>query len=318
MGVWMNASRSFLTGGRPGRGLALCGALLAAWALFVSPAAHAQDDAAAGTDNAAASTDAAAATDVGDEAPTESAPTSGDAPSDSDIKDEARESADEIKATDEGIGLTLQDRIRAVSRKTFIKAGRFEFAPFGGVSTNDAFFRRWTVGARLSYHIFDSLSIDVGGAANLWSQELDPVRVVAQQLNAIPDEAVLFGMGDIGITFAPIYGKIALMSEWIIHFDVFVSGGVGATIDSNQYTFLGQELPDFMPGINPAAEIGIGTRIFVFRWLVLRADLRDYAYPQYRGGISTLQNLLMLNVGVGFYFPFDFEYQYTAARVVEG
>ena len=213
--------------------------------------------------------------------------------------------------------LTLDDRIRAVSRKVFIKAGRFELLPFGGISTNDAFFQRWTVGSRLSYHIVDSLSLDIGGAWSFWSWQLDPVRTVKKQLNAITDDAVFYGYSDVGFNFSPIYGKFALMSEWIIHFDAFVSGGMGVTLDSNQYTFLGDPLPDWMPGVNPAAEIGIGTRIFLFPWMILRVDLRDYAYPQYRNGISTFQNLLMLNVGLGFYFPFGFEYENTAARIVD-
>ena len=228
------------------------------------------------------------------------------------------ETQEQSEVSDEGIGLTLQDRIKAVSRKVFIKEGRFELAPFGGVSVNDAFFRRWTIGSRASYHIFDSLSIDAGGAVNVFSETLPSVRIVGGEIGVISDDAALFGYADIGGTFSPIYGKFSLMSEWIVHFDTFVSGGVGLTVDSNRYTFLGQELPDLVPGINPAAEVGFGGRVFLLRWLVLRIDFRDYIYPQYRSNISTLQNLFMLNVGLGFYFPFDFEYKYTAAKVVEG
>ena len=62
-------------------------------------------------------------------------------------------------------------------------------------------------------------------------------------------------------------------------------------------------------------QLGIGSRVFLNRWLVFRAELRDYVYPQSRSGFSTLQNLLMLNLGVGFYFPFDFDYKYQAARI---
>lgn len=203
----------------------------------------------------------------------------------------------------ESTGLTLQDRIKAVSRKVFLKEGRFELTPFAGISTNDAFFRRWTVGARASYHLIDSFSFDVGGAWNAWSEQLEAVRIVGQVQSAIPDQAVLYGYADGGVTFSPIYGKISLMSEWIIHFDGFVSGGLGAVFTSNQDL------------VHPAMQLGAGSRIFLTRWLVLRADLRNYTYPQSRSGFSTLQNLLMLNLGVGLYFPFDFEYKYQAARI---
>jgi outer membrane beta-barrel protein len=277
--------------------------------LFASTDVAAQDG--AGSELAGSESDDAAVADTGEDGAEEKSQTDVELETKSGIKKDSSSSADDT------IGLTLDDRIRAVSRKVFVKAGRFELLPFGGISTNDAFFQRWTAGARMSYHLMDSFSIDLGGAYSFWSWQLDPVRTVKQQLNAITDDAVFYGYGDLGFNFSPIYGKFALMSEWIIHFDAFVSGGLGTTFDSNQYTFLGDPLPGWMPGINPAAEIGIGTRIFLFPWLIFRLDLRDYAYPQYRGGISTLQNLLMLNVGLGFYFPFNFEYENTAARIVD-
>lgn len=221
---------------------------------------------------------------------------------DEDLKSEEKDSGlTDEKA--EGTGLTLQDRIRAVSRKVFLKQGRFELTPFAGISTNDAFFRRWTLGTRASYHLHDSFSIDVGGAWNVFSETLPAVRIVGREYSAVPDEAALFGYADAGVTFAPVYGKVALMSEWIIHFDGFVSGGLGATFTSNEDLW------------HPAMQVGVGTRIFLLRWLVLRADLRDYIYPQDRLGFSTLQNLLLLNIGVGFYFPLDFEYRNAAARI---
>jgi hypothetical protein len=48
----------------------------------------------------------------------------------------------------------------------------------------------------------------------------------------------------------------------------------------------------------------------------VRAELRDYIYPQDRSNISAIQNLLMFNVGVGFYFPFDYTYRNQAFKIV--
>jgi outer membrane beta-barrel protein len=82
-----------------------------------------------------------------------------------------------------------------------------------------------------------------------------------------------------------------------------VSGGVGAVFDT------GADL------VHPTMDVGVGLRVFLLRWLVVRSDLRDYVYPQDARNISTLQNLLVFSLGVGFYFPFDFEYRYEAAKV---
>ncbi len=212
---------------------------------------------------------------------------------------------------EEGLNLTLQDRIKAVNRKTFLKTGRFELEPFGGLTVNDAFFRRWAIGARAAYYLNDAFAIDFGGAAT-FDQVLDPVIELRKGLSAVPDENKLFGYADVGVNFTPIYGKVAALSEWIIPFDAFVSAGFGVTVDSS----INALSPDIPVGFHPAMEVGIGARVFLLRWLVVRADLRDYIYPQDRSDISKLQNLLMFNIGFGFFFPFDFEYQYEATKVV--
>ena len=67
-------------------------------------------------------------------------------------------------AADTGTGKTLQERIRAVSRRAFLKAGRFEFTPGVGFSADDPFFRSWTVGARGAWHFSEEFALDFGGA----------------------------------------------------------------------------------------------------------------------------------------------------------
>ncbi len=249
----------------------------------------------------------------------------------------------------EGTGATLKERIDAVSRKVFVREGRFELAPLAGVSVNDAFFLRSTVGGRASYHLFESLSLDFGAHMNIWPFALPAVRTVREQLNPIVDEFFVWGIADAGINFAPVYGKFALMSEWTVHFDTFLTAGVGGILENSGQTFWGMDLPAlfdhpflrdprgvepgqtappykvYVPNIDPAAQIGFGGRIFLFKWMVLRAEIRNYLYPRLGDAlfpprkISQLpvRHLAMLHVGVGFYLPFDFEYKYEGARVVE-
>jgi outer membrane beta-barrel protein len=211
-----------------------------------------------------------------------------------------------------GTDLTSFDRIRAVSRKTFLKAGRFELTPMGGFSTNDAFYRHWTVGARASYHLVDSLALEIGGAWNAWQQELEPIGFLRRTQNAITDNATVYGYGDVGLTFAPVYGKVSVLSNWIWHFDAFVSGGVGTVIDSNASVLA----PGVLPALHPSFNVGVGARVFLLDWLVVRVGLRDYIYPQDRRSVSAVQTLLLFNVGVGIYFPFGFKYENVAFKVV--
>lgn len=207
----------------------------------------------------------------------------------------------EEEVSQTGNRLTLDDRIRAVSRKVFLKEGRFELSPFGGMTINDAFVRRWLAGGRLTYHIAENFAVDVGGGYNLVDEKLNPIRVAAGE-GFVTSAARVQGLADISGTFSPAYGKIALMSEWILHYDLFVTGGAGAVFDAS--------------GVHPALQLGAGARFYMNRWMVLRVDLRDYIYPQDRSGIAVNKNLMFLNVGIGFFFPMDFEYKYQAYRVV--
>jgi len=203
--------------------------------------------------------------------------------------------------------LTQEDRIKAVSRKTFLKRGRFEFEPFGGISTNDAYYQHFAVGARAAYHVVENLSLEVGGAWVPYTQQLPTVRYLRVNHNLITVPATLYGHAEVGATFSPVYGKFSFIDEWIINFDGFVSGGVGTIFEQTA------NLPMY-----PSFNVGVGARVFALPWLVVRTDLRYHAYVQQVLGISTLQNLLMLTVGVGFYFPFGFTYENQAYRVVDG
>ncbi len=225
---------------------------------------------------------------------------------DADIAAEAGAQSD-AENVDAGTGKTLQERIRAVSRRTFLKQGRFELNPLAGVSTNDPFFRAWTVGARGSYHLSEEFSIDVGGAGAVFQEPLDIFRAlnvepadVAAGLKDQQDQgklaATLYGYADGGVTFSPLYGKVALASELVGHFDTFLSAGLAAVIDSGPSV------------VHPGLEVGIGSRLFLNRFIVARVDVRDYLYPADSSDGVAFGNLLMLNVGVGLYFPLDFDY----------
>lgn len=208
-------------------------------------------------------------------------------------------------ATDEGIDLTLQDRIKAVSRKTFLKTGRFELTPSAMMTVNDPFYRTIALGGRVAWHVNEAFALEVGGAyvPPFFIQELEPVDLVREELTLINADNDVVGLADVGVTFSPLYGKVALLGDSIIHFDGFISSGVGVTFDDGADLF------------HPTMNIGVGGRIFLNRWLVIRADVRDYVYPQDKGFVSTLQNLLFVGVGLGIYFPLDFDYQFEAARV---
>lgn len=215
-------------------------------------------------------------------------------PADRDLAKEGEETAEE--AEDGSTGKTLQERIRAVSRRVFLKRQRFELVPLFGFSTNDPLNRAWSFGGRGSWHFNEELAIDVGGAGG-FNQQLQDLRILnPDELEDFPTGTPQLGYADVGVTFSPFYGKLALMAEQVAHFDGFVSGGLGAVFDAS---------PEV---VHPAVELGLGTRIFLSRWLTFRADLRNYTYPSNVNGKLTFPSVLMLTLGAGIHFPLDFDY----------
>lgn len=215
------------------------------------------------------------------------------APADSDLAEEG----EQAQAEDEsGIGKTLQERIRAVSRRVFLKRQRFELVPLFGFTTNDPLNRGWSFGGRASWHFNEELAIDLGGAGG-FNQPLQDLRILnPQDVNQFPTGTPQIGYADAGVTFSPFYGKLALMAEQVAHFDGFISGGLGAVFDTS---------PEL---VHPAIELGLGSRVFITRWLTMRADLRNYTYPSTVGGKLTFPSSLILAFGLGIHFPLDFDY----------
>lgn len=215
------------------------------------------------------------------------------APADRDLAKEGEETQEQ---DEDGTGKTLQERIRAVSRRVFLKRQRFELVPLFGFTTNDPLNRGWSFGGRASWHFNEELAIDLGGAGG-FNQELKDLRIKnPQDLEQFPTGTPQFGYADAGVTFSPFYGKLALMAEQVAHFDGFISGGLGAVFDAS---------PEL---VHPSIELGLGTRVFITRWLTMRADLRNYTYPSTVGGKLTFPSSLILTFGAGIHFPLDFDY----------
>lgn len=215
------------------------------------------------------------------------------APADRDL---AKEGEETQEADETGTGKTLQERIRAVSRRVFLKRQRFELVPLFGFTTNDPLNRAWSFGGRASWHFNEELAVDVGGGGG-FNQPLQDLRIINPEADGeFPTGQPQLGYADVGVTFSPFYGKLALMAEQVAHFDGFISGGLGAV-----FTQTGNVA-------NPAFEIGLGTRVFVTRWLTMRADLRNYTYPTFFSQKLTFPNSLIVSIGAGIHFPLDFDY----------
>ena len=88
-------------------------------------------------------------------------------------------------------------------------------------------------------------------------EKLPTVDLLREQAQLINADSKLLGRADAGITFSPIYGKVAILSDAIIHFDAFAVAGGGAVFDTN---FSDVDPLNF---VHPAMDVGAGMRVTV-------------------------------------------------------
>lgn len=191
----------------------------------------------------------------------------------------------------------LSDRVKAVQRKAFLKKHRLEVFPHFAVDLNDAFFTHLIVGGAVGFHLADSLSLEARGGVVVGSVEQSAIRFVRTETGSLLDNPPEFKWhADLDLLWAPLYGKLSLFSEGILHFDTYVTLGPGVFATD--------------AAVNPAVNVGIGQRYFLTDWLVARIELRDYIFLDSRDGESDLQNLLILGFALSGFFPTSFDYDF--------
>ncbi len=212
----------------------------------------------------------------------------------------------------------LRDRIAPVSGHLFLKRGRFELSPSATFSIRDPFFTKYVFGGALTYHIAESLAVGlrfgyavpvVAGSAEICIIETTGTTTTrgcrapkfADLTGQAPGQIRL--VGGLDLQWAPIYGKISLLSERFLHFDLYAVGGaalvqyVGPTATGDPATLLA-----------PGGNIGGGMRFFVNRWITVRAELRDLIYVEKVSPLpaTSLRNQLLFELGISLFFPTTF------------
>ena len=191
----------------------------------------------------------------------------------------------------------LADRIKSVQRKVFLKKKRFELYPYFGLDLNDPFYQHYVLGFSGAYHFADSFAVEARYGRVIGRTTQGAVKLVRVNAGAICENCPEFEQHlDVDLNWSPIYGKISLFGESIVHFDTYLTAGPGLFGTDN--------------GFNPAVNVGIGQRYFINDWLVVRAELRNYIFVEKREEISDVQNLLILGLSVSAFLPLSFEYDF--------
>ena len=221
--------------------------------------------------------------------------------------------------------------IVVIPRKPFLKKGRFDLSPFFGATMNDNIIQHYSLGAEMTYHITDVLAVSLLGMY-YFKDILDQEFFTRYHYKRVPSMNKYNYTVTLNFSYVPIYGKLALFNQHLMHFEAFVMAGVGGS---------GTEIvpKDYRYKIfsNPFAltfPVGIGGRVFINKWIAIQASVRDYMMVDkfegqrgsYEGCPTTgdssecemenakenaktrFINNIQFHLGVCFYLPTDFQY----------
>jgi outer membrane beta-barrel protein len=198
---------------------------------------------------------------------------------------------------------TLKDRIKSVSNRMFIKSGRIELTalPLTSISLNDAFFQKFGFGAGFAYHISEAFAVQA-----LLTYTLEPLNVDtgnatyhgSKETTDIPYAGKRTYLLGADFCWSPVYGKVSLAAEYVMHFDTYIMGGIGG---------IGGELKN-ASNFGFAGSFGLGIRLFFNRTVALKLELKDYMVFNDKVSIkdlpakSDVQHQLLFNLGLSFFF----------------
>jgi outer membrane beta-barrel protein len=187
------------------------------------------------------------------------------------------------------------DTITAVQRKPLRQAGRLELQPYGEMSIGDPYLQRFGAGLRAMWHMREGLSFGLdGNGLGTWATE--DLVIAKRELHArIVESRTRMTLAAFA-AIAPLYGKVALPGDVLVHFETFLDAGLGAAWTETDAT----------RGVRPMIAAGIGQRMFLGENVALTARVGGNLYAERVVVDGTQQTKAMgywtLRLGLAYYF----------------
>lgn len=226
-----------------------------------------------------------------------------------------------------------QPAANVVQNRFFLKSNRFEATPILGYVPNNPMVKRYVGGLLGAYHFSETFaaegaflyspdrnSLDLKGLTHTL---VDIAKVDDDSDNGAGFQQPLDKMV-MGATFAarwsPFYGKINVIGETVLNFDIYGVAGLGMLSMASYYAVYDDTLvePPYTTLV-PQGEgnkvvltpnLGLGFNFFINQTMALKIDARSYLYvaekPQYGSEPVTekrLYNNFVASTGISFFVP---------------
>lgn len=105
------------------------------------------------------------------------------------------------------------------------------------------------------------------------------------------------------LVFVPLYGKMSFASEVNPSFELYLIGGVGAGGVRRKNTNLNDTVAiGYDSKVTLVANLGLGLRFHIVDWIGVRAEFRDYFFPEPATGVGGMTWNPHVQVGAEFTF----------------
>jgi outer membrane beta-barrel protein len=212
-----------------------------------------------------------------------------------------------------------------IANKLFPMQFRGEVSAMFDYSLSDRYLQHYGGHLSLGFHIFDWLAIE-GFAGGFYPQELQITQAVriqgfnpaAGRPPALSGLWQTFAFGGINAQWAPIYGKLSMVSEFDLSFQFYFIGGIAIegtakpipsgdlNEDFDFYTGLASGT-QFDYAARVSAVTGAGIRLIPWEYVAFRVEVRNFTgvNPPVSEEYSAIDisNLPTLQLGVSFLFP---------------
>ncbi|MFZ5477183.1 MAG: outer membrane beta-barrel domain-containing protein [Myxococcota bacterium] len=194
------------------------------------------------------------------------------------------------------LGVLKNSDLRVVQKVLYTKEKRLELGAHLGVLPFDGFTVAPQLAATGTMHLTEQFGVEaqVAGGYGIPNARY---TLLASDLYGVAVEAYRYlASVQADLQYTPIYAKMNLGNGAILHHDVYVLVGVGATLEQSV-------LPSADLVFAPTIPVGIGTRVFLSQNTALRAELRDNLMIESRKQSATtaFKQNVAITVGLSFF-----------------
>lgn len=198
-------------------------------------------------------------------------------------------------------GVTRKKPVAVLQNRYFLKSFRPEFGLVAGTILNESYTKTYMYGGRAALFFNEWLGVEtqylstsVGDSADrralraMKYRPADPAEGDNVLVSPNPQVNAVHGTWDLSAVLAPFYGKMSLFEKFLLHADVYVTGGY-SRVETDQ-------------GGKSAGAVAGGVRFYFLDQWSCRVELRDRIYQEMRGQLSDTHQAISLDFGASYFF----------------